>query len=350
MKRIALCAWAALLTTTSPVPAQDKPVEKAPGKRLRVEFRETRDKDGTTTATRSYALLLHADAAPAYVFVGPVVAMTTSNQGTLTTQFKNAGVKAEVSVSTVPDGGYSLEASFENSSPLGSGGAVTGIRAADNPILTVVKARSRPLRVREGETVSFASAVDPATGEVVRVDVTVRAAPEAKLPAVRAGGSPRLRARLMLVRRQGGTTVARRPYSLVVTADGDRSEAEAFGGSQLPVQTPVQGQPTVMLKDLGAGLQVGAQRVPDGRIRLDLRFSDGVLSSAEGSPRMHVFESESKLFVREGETLEVASAVDPKSGERVEAELTLEAEKADPARAQAASGTSTARKVSAPTP
>jgi hypothetical protein len=115
---------------------------------------------------------------------------------------------------------------------------------------------------------------------------------------------------------------------VAVDTDGDESaEAEAFGGSQLPVQTTVQGHPTVMLKDLGAGLRVKIRRIPDGRFRLDLRFSDGVLSSAEGSPRMHVFNSESRLFLREGETVKVASAVDPKSGEVVEAELTLEAER-----------------------
>jgi hypothetical protein len=38
-----------------------------------------------------------------------------------------------------------------------------------------------------------------------------------------------------------------------------------------------------------------------------------------------VFQSESALFVREGETLTLASAVDPQTGEVVEAELTLEA-------------------------
>jgi hypothetical protein len=122
--------------------------------------------------------------------------------------------------------------------------------------------------------------------------------------------------------------VARRPYSVVVDTGGDEaSEGEAFGGSMLPVQTPVQGHPTVMLRDLGAGLQVTVRRMPDGRFRLDLRFSDGVLSSAEGSPRMHVFESDSQLVVREGESMNVASAVDPKSGEVVEAELSLEAER-----------------------
>jgi DNA-directed RNA polymerase specialized sigma24 family protein len=39
---------------------------------------------------------------------------------------------------------------------------------------------------------------------------------------------------------------------------------------------------------------------------------------------MRVFQSEAVLFLREGETLTLASTVDPQSGEAVEAELTLE--------------------------
>jgi hypothetical protein len=328
--RIAICAGAVLLAL-APLARGQEPgamkgpeTETPPGKRLRVEFKETRQKSETATAARSYVLLLHADSDSASVFVGPVVAMTTSDQGTLTTQFKNAGVNAQVSAATLPGGEYRLQVEFEDSAPLGSGGGVTGIRAADNPILSVVKSRST-LRLREGQTVVLASAVDPVTGEVVRVDVTLAAAPEPSPVPARAGASSRLRARMLLVRRQGGTIVAQRPYSVVVDPAG--AMAEAFGGSQLPVQTIVQGTPTVMLKDLGAGLQVGAERKGDGRYRVKVRFSDGVLASAEGTPRMHVFESESLLFLGEGETVKVASAVDPRSGEVVEAELSLEGER-----------------------
>jgi hypothetical protein len=330
-KGIANCALAALLATTSVALGQESPpakpaeAERTPGKRLRVEFRETRQRGETTTATRSYVLLLHADAEPARVFVGPVVAMTTSEQGTLTTQFKDAGVSAQASARTLSDGGYRLDAQFEDSSPLGSGGGVTDIRAADNPILRVVKGKSR-LSLREGQTLPFVGTVDPVSGEVVRVDVTVTAAP-APTPASAPGGTAaNLRARLVLVRHHGATTAARRPYSVVLDTSGEEtSEAEAFGGSMLPVQTPVQGHPTVMLKDIGAGLQVTAtRRASDGRFRLDLRFSDGVLSAAEGSPRMQMFESDSQIFVHVGETVTVASAVDPQTGEIVEAEVSLE--------------------------
>jgi hypothetical protein len=329
-KTVGICAWVALLSATTLALAQESPSPKAPeaqkepGKRLRVELREIRQRGDATTSARSYVLLLHADAEPAWVFVGPVVAMTTSDQGTLTTQFRNAGVSAHVSATTLADGAYRLDAQFEDSSPLGAGGGATDIRSADNPILKVVKAKSR-LSLHEGETVSFASAVDPVSGEVVRVDAIVTTAPASKPVATAGRADTRLRVGVLLVRRHGETTVARRPYSVVLDEGGEDAKAETFGGSMLPVQTPVQGHPTVMLKDLGAGLQVrAARRIPDGRVRLDLQFSDGVLSPAEGSPRMQVFESEAQLFVSEGETVTVASAVDPQTGEVVEAQLTLE--------------------------
>ena len=71
-------------------------------------------------------------------------------------------------------------------------------------------------------------------------------------------------------------------------------------------------------------MKIKAQRIEDGRYRLDVEFSDGVLSPGEGAPELHVFQSESLLYVREGETLTLASAVDPQTGDVLEAELTLE--------------------------
>jgi Flp pilus assembly secretin CpaC len=324
-KTIGICSWALLAAAAVALPQESpgaKPPEeeKAPGKRLRVEFRETRQRGEATTAVRPCVVTLHADAQAASVFVGAQVTMTTSDQGTIAMVFKNAGIEAQASAKTLPDGRYRLDAKFEDSSALGAGGGAAASTAVSNPIFRIVRGESR-LTLREGETVPLASVVDPVTGEVVRVDVTVTAAPVSK-PATSSGGEARLRARLVLVRRQGETTVARRPYSLVVDAGG--ASADVFGGSMLPVQVRHEGQPTIMLKDVGAGLRLTAHRIPDGRLRLDLGFSDGVLSPAEGSPRLREFHSESQLFAREGETITVASAVDPQSGEVVEAELTLE--------------------------
>jgi len=325
-KTIGICMGAALLAMAPSGLAQQPgekaaEAEKAPGKRLHLRFQETRLRGEVTTATRSCALVLHADTEWASVFVGSQVAITVAGKEAPTTLFKNAGTAARVRAETLPDGRYRVDAKFEETSVLGEGGGADARVTGSNPILQVVRGESR-LTLREGETVPFASAVDTVTGEVVRVDVTVTPAPAPKAATAVARDEARLRARLVLVRRHGETKVARRPYSVVLAA-GEEA-ANVFSGSMLPVQANMQGGPTVALKDVGAGLRLKARRLADGRYRLDLSFSDGVLAPGKDTPRIRTFQSESQLFVQEGETVTVASAVDPESGEAVEAELTLE--------------------------
>jgi len=324
-KMMGIHAGALLLAATSFAVAQSPHAkapgdEKAPGPRLRVEFKETREKGAASSTARSWVLLLHADGAPAWVFAGAQAPITTNAGGTATTSFKNVGVGVHVGVETTPDGRYGLRGSFEESSLLTDAGAT---RPGRNPIINVVRGESR-LVLRAGETAPFASAVDPVTGEVVRVDVTIEPAPVRSAPAAPAPADARLQARLVLVRRQGGTVVARRPYSVVLQTDAEDA-ASVFGGSMLPVQVTANDKVTVMLKDVGAGLRLSAHRAPDGRLRVGLSFSDGALAPGEASPRLRAFESESQFLVSLGEAVTVASAVDPETGESVDAELTLEA-------------------------
>jgi len=328
---IGICVWAALLATGPGAWAQEtagakpKEAQKPPGKRLRLQFQETRQRGDAVAVSRPSTLLLHADAGPARLFVGTQLAITRSEKDAPTTIFKNVGVAVRVSVATLPDGRYRLDAEYEDSQKRGlaverAPGPVT----AGNPVLQVVKARSG-LTLREGESVPLASAVDPVSGEVVRVELVLAAAPLPKAASSTGSQEARLRAQLVLIRRQGQTTLSRRPYAVLLQAGGEKGDkGEVFSGSQLPVQTLANNQVTVALKDVGAGLKIEAQRVEDGRYRLDVEFSDGVLSPGEGAPELHVFQSESLLYVREGETVTLASAVDPQTGEVVEAELTIE--------------------------
>ena len=330
-KTIRICLCAALVGMGPTARAQEaagakqEEAQKPVGKRLRLQVQETRQRGDAAAVSRPSALVLHADAGPARLFLGSQLAITTSDKETTTTNFKNAGIAVRVNVTTLPDGRYRVDAEYENSQKRGlaverAPGPVTG----GNPVLQVVKARSR-LTLREGESLPLASAVDPVTGELVRVELVLAAAPPPK-PAASAGRQEaQQRAQLVLFRRQGQATLARRPYGVLLQATGDKGyRGEVFSGSQLPVQTLANNQVTVMLKDVGAGLKVEAQRVEDGRYRLDVEFSDNVLSAAEGAPELRGFQSESRLYLREGETLTLASAVDPQTGDVVEAELTLE--------------------------
>ena len=260
-KTLGTCAWtvAALLATgtgTVAQPAKDtKPagVEETAGPRLRVRFLETRLLGDKTTTVQIALLTLHTGDKPANVFVGTQVALRTSDKGAPTVTFKNAGVQAEVRAQALPGSRYRLEASFERASVLAASGGAAAPSNGDNPVLQVVKGESR-IVLREGETVPFASAVDPVTGEVVRVDIAVDAAPGP--PSASAAGSEdaRLRVRFVLNRRHGERKVASRPYTVIVQA-GEEKPANVFSGAMLPLEVSYQGQPTVMLKDIGAGVR-----------------------------------------------------------------------------------------------
>jgi hypothetical protein len=332
-KRIGSYACAAVLATGLGAWAQEaaggKPqeAEKPPGKRLRLQVKETRLRGDAVATSRTSTLVLHADTGSAFLFVGTQLAITQNERESSTTQFKNAGVTVKVNVAALPDGRYRLEAEYENSQKRGLAvERAPGVVTAGNPVLQTVKARS-VVTLRDGESVPFANAVDPVTGEVVRVELTLAVAPPPKRAAA-ASAATRLSAQLVLTRRQGQTTLARRPYAVLLQDGGDGSDKiQVFSGSQLPVQTRANNQVTVMLKDVGAGLTLEPQRLEDGSYKLGVRFSDGILSPGEGAPELHVFQSESVLVVREGETVTLASAVDPVTGELVEAELTIEAVK-----------------------
>jgi hypothetical protein len=328
-KTIAVCAGAALLAAGIAAAGEEAASTRPPGKRLRLQFQETRQRGDAAGTSRTSSLLLHADAGWAQVFVGSELTITQNEKETTTTVFKDVGLSARVDVKTLPDSRYRVTVDYEDSQKRG----LTVERApspvtAGNPVLQAVKAKS-DLVLRAGESVPLASAIDPVTGELVRVEIALAVAPAPKAVDT-PSASGRLRAQLVVTRRQGQTIVARRPYTVLQEVDeGEddpvKGKSEVFSGSQLPVQT-YNGNDRVIvaLKDVGAGLQLGARRMADGRYRLNVRFSDGVLSPGEGAPELHVFQSESTLFVQAGETLTLASAVDPQTGEQVEAELTVE--------------------------
>jgi hypothetical protein len=326
-KTIGIYMWAALLAAAPGARAQDAPPKppeesKAPGKRLLVRFQETRLRGESTTATRPYTVALHADAGSAHVFVGLQVPITVFEKDGPSNLVKSAGVDAQVSVATLLDGRYRLDAKFEEDSLLATGAGTEATTAGGNPILRAVKGQST-VTLREGETVPFASAVDPVTGDVVRVDLTVTAAPAAKLAKAAEHDETQLRAQVVLVRRLGETRIARRPYAVVLPTGGEEA-AEVFSGSMLPLQIRMNGQLNVVFKEIGAGIRLKAHRVPDGRYRLDVEFSDGVMAPGKDLPQMRMFESKSQLFVQEGEVVTIASAVDPQTGEVVEAQVSVE--------------------------
>jgi hypothetical protein len=313
------------LLSVIPAMAEDQQPEPALGPRLRVQFLESRQHGDKTLAARPYLLMLHADdKSAARLFVGAQVQLANNDKGAPTVLLKNVGIEAEVRAQTLADGRYRLEATFEESAVLGAdssagAGASSG---TDNPILQVVRSVSS-LTLREGETLPFAKAIDSVSGDVVSFDVTVTAAPMSKTPVTRADSkAARARAQFVLNRRLGDKKIASRPYSVVVETDEGRP-ASVVSGSQLPLQITKDGQPTVMLKDIGAGARLKAPLLADGTYRLALDFSDGSLSMSRDKPNIRTFQCKTTILVRDGETATVASAVDPQTGETVEVEATI---------------------------
>jgi hypothetical protein len=326
-KTMAMSLCAALLAAMPGARAEEaaakaQQAERAPGHRLRVVFQQTRWRGEAKTAARSYALALHADGEPARIFLGIQAGISVSDRDAPAMTFKNAGVEARVRATTLADGRYRLDARFEDGSVLAPELETTdSAPGGANPILRIVRGESH-LTLREGETVPFAAVVDPVSGELVRLDVQLSALSSTRATPPAADGS-RMRAELAIVRRHGETQVARRPYA-VVFQPGDDEKVQVFGGSMLPVQVKVSGQLTVAYKDVGAGLRLKAGRAADGRYPLSLEFSDGVLAPGPGAPQLRVFDGASQILLQDGETVTVASGVDPLTGDRVDAELTIE--------------------------
>jgi hypothetical protein len=323
----------ALLLAVGSAPAQERQdakeastpaADEAAGPRLRVRFLETRRRGEKSTTAPACAFLLHAGPKGAALFAGTQVALRTSDRATPAVLFKNSGIDANVSVEALADGRFRVDARFEDGSLLAPEGESPTASDRGNPVLRVLKGESRMV-VRAGETVPFATAVDTVTGEVVRVDLVVDpvAASTPKAARTSADADARLFARFVLHRRKDGQVLATRPYSIALPMAEDRISS-VFSGAMLPLELTHQGQATVMLKDVGAGMRLQARRVADGSYRVDLSLSDGTVTAASGATRVNAFQVESRLYLREGESVVVASAVDPTTGVEIEAELAIE--------------------------
>src|SRR5687767_7371523 len=129
-KIVGMCVWtvATLIAVNTGTVAQESKdanpagMEETAGPRLRIRFLETRQRGEKTTTVQPCILMLHTGDKAARIFVGTQVALRTSDKGTPTVTFKNAGVQAEVSAQALPDGRYRLEATFEEASVLAASG------------------------------------------------------------------------------------------------------------------------------------------------------------------------------------------------------------------------------------
>ena len=147
-----------------------------------------------------------------------------------------------------------------------------------------------------------------------------------------------LRVQILLARYQGEKKISSLPYVLGVVSNGTKTSLRV--GTQLPIASTMFGpgnQPSMSYsyKDLGTNIDCQAQDTASGTYNLAITISDSSvqLESLEGSatkkatvsdvPAFRAFNATFSMLLRDGQTMQYASATDSVSGEVVKIDVTL---------------------------
>ncbi len=148
-----------------------------------------------------------------------------------------------------------------------------------------------------------------------------------------------LRVQIVLARYQGEKKISSLPYVLGVVSNGSKTSLRV--GTQLPIASTVfgagAGQPSMSYnyRDMGTNIDCQAQDSAGGTYNLAITISDSSvqLESPEGSPTkkatvpdvpaFRAFNASFGMLLRDGQTVQYASATDSVSGEVVKIDVTL---------------------------
>jgi len=147
-----------------------------------------------------------------------------------------------------------------------------------------------------------------------------------------------LRVQILLARYQGEKKISSLPYVLGVVSNGTKTSLRV--GTQLPIASTMFGpgnQPSMSYsyKDLGTNIDCQAQDTASGTYNLAITISDSSvqLESLEGSatkkatvsdvPAFRAFNATFSMLLRDGQTMQYASATDSVSGEVVKIDVTM---------------------------
>ena len=182
------------------------------------------------------------------------------------------------------------------------------------------------------------------TAAFVAAAMTGIDAQEKPVPATAPASAPQarlqtgLRVQIVLARYQGEKKISNLPYVLGVVSNGTKTSLRV--GTQLPIATTMSGagnQPSMSYsyKDLGTNIDCQAQDSTGGMYNLAITISDSSvqLESLEGSatkkatvsdvPAFRAFNATFSMLLRDGQTMQYASATDSVSGEVVKIDVTL---------------------------
>jgi hypothetical protein len=196
----------------------------------------------------------------------------------------------------------------------------------------------------------FALGVAPAwaqenePGKSERVSKTEKTDARAEQEGLRSirGVTASLRVQLVISRYQGEKRNGSLPYSLVVTAGGDRVRMRM--GVDTPVPTTAYTTTTgpdgtqkvpytsYSYRNVGTNIDCLARDFGDGRYQLNLTVENSsALSSADrsgdlsvaGAPLFRRFETSLNPLLRDGQTVQTVASTDPVTGEVVKIDVTL---------------------------
>jgi hypothetical protein len=146
-----------------------------------------------------------------------------------------------------------------------------------------------------------------------------------------------LRVQIVLARYQGEKKISNLPYVLGVVSNGTKTSLRV--GTQLPIATTIINKESPVssysYRDLGTNIDCQAQDAAGGAYNLAITISDSSvqLESQEGSatkkatvsdvPAFRAFNATFSMLLRDGQTMQYASATDSVSGEVVKIDVTL---------------------------
>jgi hypothetical protein len=141
-----------------------------------------------------------------------------------------------------------------------------------------------------------------------------------------------LKVQVVISRRQGDKVISRHPYSLIVDADGPRSNLRL--GAQVPISsTTTTGDPKTIsynYKDVGTSIDCSAKTVDGGRYKLDIALTDNQVlgddpnSATKGLPQFGSFSVGNEIAVlRDGQTTQLTSATEKATGTVITVDVTM---------------------------
>jgi hypothetical protein len=151
--------------------------------------------------------------------------------------------------------------------------------------------------------------------------------------------STSLNVQFVLSRYQGDKKISSMPYMLGVLSNGPKTSLRI--GTQVPVVTNVFGvksefkeipQQSYTYRDVGTNIDCQAMSTATGQYNLNVTVEDSSIHLDRGGdqklplrdvPAFRSFRASFSMQLREGQTMQYASATDPVSGEVMKIEVTL---------------------------